>query len=96
MDDTTINNRVSEQLLNIEQEFRDNPNMLVDEFGNTLGDSFDDYYNKMKTGLTSELKTQSDLKNILLSYDEKKQRAMLEVTKGIADDFDKIGRDLVE
>ena len=96
MDDATINNKVNERLLEIEARYKENPQSLVDEFGANLGESFDDYYNKVKTGLTNEYKRQSDLKNILLSYDEKKQKAVLNVTKGIAEDFDNIGRTLAE
>lgn len=96
MDDTTINNKVSEQLLDLETRYKENPQSLIDEFGTTLGDSFDDYYNKVKTGLTNDYKKQAELKSLLMSYDDTKQRAILEVTKGIADDFDNIGRTLAE
>lgn len=93
MDDVTINNRVNEELARIEEQYANNPQLIDDVFGD---EGFDYFYNKTKTGLASDLKNQSDLKSILASYDEKKQNAILEVTKGIAEDFDGIGRTLAE
>lgn len=95
MDEATIDNTVATRMAAIEQQFKADPTSIMDETGETVGEKFTEYYNKVKTGLKNELQKQSDLKNILLSYDEKKQRAVLEVTKGIAEDFDKIGNELV-
>lgn len=96
MDDTTINNKVNEELTQLTKAYESNPESIVEEFGEDIGNKFDEFYNKTKTGLTNDLKNQSELKNILLSYDEKKQRAILEVTKNMAEDFDSIGRTLAE
>ena len=96
MDDTTINNKVNEELVKLTKQYELDPENIVDEFGQNVGSKFDEFYNKTKTGLTNDLKNQSELKNILLSYDEKKQRAILEVTKNMAEDFDSIGRTLAE
>ena len=96
MDDTTINNKVNEELTKLTKAYETNPNSIIEEFGEDVGNKFDEFYNRTKTGLTNDLKNQSELKNILLSYDEKKQRAILEVTKNMAEDFDSIGRTLAD
>lgn len=98
LDDTTINNRVSEQLLDLENQYKADPESVRHLFTNEAGvetdEAFEEFYERTKTGLTNDLKNKAQLKAKLMSYNEKQQRAMLEVTKLVADDFDKIGKTL--
>lgn len=100
LDETTINNRVSEQLLELENRYKTNPESIRELFTNDKGEitdeAFNEFYERTKTGLTNDLTNKANLKNLLFKYDDKQQRAVLEVTQKVAEDFDKIGRELVD
>lgn len=100
LDDTTIDNRVSEQLLDLEARYKTDPesvrNLFTDVRGIESDGAFNEFYEKTKVGLTNDLKNKAKLKETLMSYNEKQQRAILEVTQLVAEDFDKIGKTLVD
>lgn len=68
----------------------------VAEMGELEEKQFKQWYEKTKLDITSRLRAQSTMKEELYKFTEEQQRAVLEVTKGIAEDFDNIGKQLVD
>lgn len=99
LDDATIESQVSTRLAELERQFQagEIEDMFTTGGSGTIDpDKFAEFYKQTETSLRNELTSKSQLKDLLMSYDEKKQRAMLEVTKLMAEDFDGIGKQLVD
>lgn len=58
--------------------------------------SYKQWYEDTLNAYRNEFKNQSEIKKTFLSFNEKKQRAMLETTKMMAEDFDAIGKELAK
>ena len=97
MDEATIKNKVGERLEELTNQFTSG--QVEEQFmtNGVIDDAkFQRYYNQVKDSFTKDLQSQSELKKILFSYDDKKQRAILDVTKLMAEDFDSIGKTLAD
>lgn len=68
-------------------------------FTNTIDETkaaYKQWYEDTLNAYRNEFKNQSEIKKTFLSFNEKQQRAMLETTKMMAEDFDAIGKELAK
>ena len=72
---------------------------FIDEATNTVdteSEAFKEWYKNTEAGLRKSLELQSDIKSRFMKLDTKKQDAVLEVTRSIAEDLDNLGKELAD
>lgn len=94
MDETTINNKVNEELVNLQKQLAEQPDVVNSILNGS--ESIEEWYKTQKEAIKNRLMYRADIKSQLNSFTEAQQNAVLNVTQMMAKDFDDIGNTLAD
>ena len=102
LDDVTINSTIKDRMNVLIEELKSDPARADDilrikddgSIDETYG-AFKEWYQNTENGLRRSLELQASVKEMFYNVDAKKQEALLAVTRKVAQDFDRLGNELV-